>query len=576
MRYLLGYLKPFYRRMVLGLSIKTLGTLVELFIPYILKYIIDVAVPEENLTKILVGGIVMVACAAVGVVLNVTANRMAARVARDSSKAIRSDLFSRTMRLSGAQLDRFTIPSLESRLTTDTYYWHSFISTMQRMGVRAPILLLGGLSVTMFIDWRLSLVMFSIMPPLAVAVMFISRRGVPLYVEVQKSVDGMTRVVREDAQGIRVIKALSKTDYERRRFDESNRRLVRDESRAGRIMAVSNPLMTFFMNFGIVAVVFVGAMLVTRGITLPGNIVAFIQYFTLISQAMLSITRLFVMYTKAGASAGRISEVLRCQPDLAVLPEGVSPRRAGGEEGYITFERVNFSYNKTKNNLTDISFRLRRGGSLGIIGATGSGKSTVVRLLLRFYDTDSGQIRIGGRDIRTIPEAELHALFGVAMQNDFLFFDTAEENVRFGRDIPRAELERAAEVAQAKEFIDRFEEGWDHMLTSKGTNVSGGQRQRLLISRALASRPDILILDDSSSALDYKTDAALRRGIANHCSGMTVVIVAQRISSVMNSDTIIVLDEGRIIGVGSHEELLRDCSVYREISVSQMGGAFNE
>ena len=575
MKYLLRYVKPFYRRMTVGLMIKCTGTVLELFLPYILGHIIDEVVPLQDVGKILMWGGIMILCALAGVIMNVGANRMAARVARNVSEAVRHDLFDKTMRLSGAQVDKFTVPSLESRLTSDTYNFHHFIGMIQRLGVRAPMLLMGGLVITMIVDWRMSAVMFSILPFIGVAVWFISRRGVPLYTQVQKSVDGMTRVVREDAQGIRVIKALSKTAYERERYDKVNRKLVEDEKKAGITMALSNPLMTFFMNLGIVAVILVGGLLVDGGYTKPGKILTFMQYFTLISQAMMSVTRMFVMFTKSSASASRIAEVLQCGEDLPTRSSADYPTRADGNEGYVVFDKVNFSYNKTKNNLTNISFRLPRGGTLGIIGATGSGKTTIISLLMRLYDVDSGSIRIGGRDVRTMTAEELHSKFGVAMQHDFLYADTIEENVDFGRDLPHEDLVKAARMAQA-DFIDKFEDGWQHMLTSKGTNVSGGQKQRLLIARALAGDPDILILDDSSSALDYKTDAALRRAIAEGCDDMTVIVVAQRISSVMSSDLIIVLDEGEIIGMGDHDSLMEGCQVYREISMSQMGGALLE
>lgn len=575
MKYLLRYVKPFYRRMTVGLMIKCTGTVLELFLPYILGHIIDEVVPLQDVGKILIWGGIMILCALAGVIMNVGANRMAARVARNVSEAVRHDLFDKTMRLSGAQVDKFTVPSLESRLTSDTYNFHHFIGMIQRLGVRAPMLLMGGLVITMIVDWRMSAVMFSILPFIGVAVWFISRRGVPLYTQVQKSVDGMTRVVREDAQGIRVIKALSKTAYERERYDKVNLKLVEDEKKAGITMALSNPLMTFFMNLGIVAVILVGGLLVNGGYTKPGKILTFMQYFTLISQAMMSVTRMFVMFTKSSASASRIAEVLQCGEDLPPLSAADYPTRADGSEGYVVFDKVNFSYNKTKNNLTNISFRLPRGGTLGIIGATGSGKTTIISLLMRLYDVDSGSIRIGGRDVRTMTAEELHSKFGVAMQHDFLYADTIEENVDFGRDLPRENLVKAARMAQA-DFIDKLEDGWQHMLTSKGTNVSGGQKQRLLIARALAGDPDILILDDSSSSLDYKTDAALRRAIAEGCDDMTVIVVAQRISSVMSSDLIIVLDEGEIIGMGDHDSLMESCQVYREISMSQMGGALLE
>jgi len=576
MKYIVKYVRPFFGRMGVGLAIKIGGTVSELFIPYILSHIIDNIVPLESIGLIVKWGALMILCAVLAVVMNIVANRMAAKVAMDSTRALRHDLFDKTMRLSSSNVDRFTVPSLESRLTSDTYNVHHFIGMMQRLGVRAPMLLIGGLIITLTIDWRLSLVMFSIVPFIAISVAIISKKGVPLYKNVQSSVDGMTRVVREDAQGIRVIKALSKTEHERGRYDAANRTLVRDEEKAGITMAASNPIMTFLMNLGIVAVVFVGALLINNGLSKSGKIIAFMQYFTLISMAMMSITRIFVMMTKCSASANRIGEVLETEDDLQLLPVSSYPGVATGDDGFITFDKVNFSYNKTKNNLTDISFKVRRGGSLGIIGATGSGKSTIISLLMRFYDVDSGCIRIDGRDVRTIPPEELHSMFGVALQNDFIYADTIEENVKFGRDISHEELVRAAKMAQAIDFIEAFEDGWEHMLTSKGTNVSGGQKQRLLITRALAGRPDILVLDDASSALDYKTDSLLRKAIRESEVETTLIVVAQRISSVMSSDLIVVLDEGEIIGIGDHETLLRSCDVYREISESQMGGAFLE
>ena len=295
------------------------------------------------------------------------------------------------------------------------------------------------------------------------------------------------------------------------------------------------------------------------------------QYFTQISMAMMSLTRMFTMYTKSAASARRIAEVLDAPEDLTVKSEEEYPARE--TDAHIEFDDVSFSYLGRGSDLEHISFRLPRGGSLGIIGATGSGKSTLVKLLLRFYDVGSGAVRINGRDVRTIPHDELYAMFGTAMQFDFLYADTIEENIKFGRELTHEQVAEAAVTAQADDFIIAFSEGYGHMLAQKGTNISGGQKQRLLIARAVAAKPDILVLDDSSSALDYKTDAALRRALAERMKGTTVVTVAQRVSSVKGCDLILALDEGRIIGAGSHEELMARCPEYREISESQMGGA---
>ena len=575
MKCIIHYLRPFYAIMALGLSIKVLATMVELALPYILRHILDNVVPQASVEKILLWGLLMIVCAALAMIGSVTANRMASKVARNAARAIRHDLFDKTMHLTARQTDRFTIPSLESRLTSDTYHVHNFIERIQRLGVRAPILLVGGLILTATLDVKLTLVMVAVMPFLAISVYLISRQGVPLYTKVQGAQDRMIRVVREDAQGIRVIKALSKTEYEKNRFNGYNKELSRTERRAGTIMAASNPTMNLFLNLGLTTVIFVGAMLIANNSgTKPGVIIAFMQYFTLLSNALLGITRLFVMYTRSAASANRIAEVLETENDLPLAREKDYPFRR--EEGYLVFDHVNFSYNGTKNNLTDIHFSLPKGKTLGIIGATGSGKTTVLSLLMRFYDVGSGAVRIGGRDVRTIPADELHAMFGIAMQNDFIYADTIRENIRFGRDLTDDQIKRATTMAQASEFIEAFEDGYDHMLSSKGTNVSGGQKQRLLISRALAGNPEILILDDSSSALDYKTDANLRAAITEGMKDTTTILVAQRISSIKHADLILVLDEGAIIGMGTHEQLLDSCDVYREISQSQMGGAFVE
>jgi ATP-binding cassette subfamily B protein len=568
------YLRPFFKRMSVGLTIKITATMLELALPYILNYILKNVVADGKISSVIYWGLLMMVCAFAACVGNIIANRMAARVARNFSESVRKDLFDRSIRLSAAQTDRFTIASLESRITTDTYNVHNFVGMMQRMGVRAPILLIGGTAITLFMDRRLSLVMLAILPFIFVTVYFISRRGVPLYTRVQQSVDGMVRVVREDVGGIRVIKALSKDSYEHSRYDKVNKALIKDETKAGVTMGAVNPIMTVLMNLGIVSVTAMAASSVNGGTSDPETIIAFIQYFTLISNAMMSVTRIFVMYTKSAASARRIAEVIDAPEDMAVGAESEYPGIETND--YIVFKDVSFSYNGVKNNLEDINLRVGKGGSLGIIGATGSGKSTLVKLLMRFYDVSSGGIYIDGQDIRTVPKEKLYSMFGSAMQNDFLYADTIEENIRFGRDITHDEIVSAAKTAQAEEFINATPDGFGHMLAVKGQNLSGGQKQRLLISRAVAGKPDILILDDSSSALDYKTDANLRRALASDMQGTTVITVAQRVSSVKSCDCILLISDGRISGIGTHEELLRTCAEYREISESQMGGDFVE
>lgn len=571
MKRILSYLKPFRLRMAVGFIIKVTGTMAELILPYILTHILENVIAEMNVGNIVFYGVIMVFFSIVACLGNIIANRMAARVTTNFSKAMRKELFAKTLYLSSADTDAFTIPSLESRITTDTYNVHNFIGMMQRMGVRAPILLIGGISLTLIMDSALALVMIATLPVIFITVYSISRKGVPLYTKVQKSVDNMVRVAREDVQGIRVIKALSKNEHENRRYDKVNSELSKQEKHAGTIMGIVNPVMTLLMNLGIAAVVAVAAVRVSNGLSSPATVIAFMQYFTLISMAMMSLSRMFVMYTKCAASAKRIAEVLDT-PDKFSITEDI--RKA--DDILICFDNVSFSYFGKKQNLSNISLALKKGERLGIIGATGSGKSTFIKLLLRFYEPDSGEIRINGRNITSYSREKLTSMFGVALQNDFIYADTVEENIRFGRDISKEEIIKAAKTAQAHDFISATPDGYAHMLSSKGTNLSGGQRQRVLIARAIASDPEILILDDSSSALDYKTDASLRRALNENMAGSTVITVAQRVSSVKNCDLIIVIDDGKVIGQGKHEWLIENCDEYKEISESQMGGAFVE
>lgn len=570
MKRMISYLAPYKMRMLRGVSIKILGTVSELLIPFLLTYILENVIVTMEIPRIMWYGGAMILCSVAACVGNVTANRMAAGVTADFSIEMRRDLFAKILYLSASDTDRFTVPSLESRITSDTYNVQNFVGMMQRMGIRAPILLLGGVAITLFMDSALSLVMIATMPLIFLTVYSVARRGVPLYTKVQKSTDDMIRVVREDVLGVRVIKALSKNDYENRRYDTFNHALTKQECHAGIVMNAVNPIMTLLMNLGIAGVIAVAAYRVAKGTSSAATVIAFTQYFTLISMALMSLSRMFIMYTKCAASARRISAVLDTPDSFPVAEDDGTGDPSSG----ISFEKVSFSYLGKKPNLEDITIDVPKGGTLGIIGATGSGKSTFVKLLLRFYDTDSGTVRIRGRRISSYTQKELTAMFGVALQNDFLYADTIEENIRFGRDISDERIRRAARIAQAHDFISAMPEGYGHMISAKGTNLSGGQRQRILIARAIAASPEILILDDSSSALDYKTDASLRQALKESMSDSTVITVAQRVSSVKSCDQIIVLDEGRIIGRGRHEELMESCTEYRQISDSQMGGAF--
>lgn len=567
MRRILSYLRPYVGGMVLGLVIKFIGTIMDLLLPWILAHMIDDVVPTGERQVIYLWGLAMLGCSAVAVIGNIAANRMASRVSRDATRAIRRDLFAKVSCLSSRQMDAFTAPSLISRLTSDTYNMNAFLGRIQRLGVRAPILLLGGVTVTLMLDMHLSLVLLSTLPLLAVGIVLISRKGIPLYGELREAGDRMVRVVRDNVTGIRVIKALSRTEYEKRRFGGINAEVSDKETHASSVMAATNPLMNLLLNLGLTGVIVAGAFLVQEGRTEPGKIIAFLTYFTIILNALLSVNRMFVLYSQASASAARIQEVLDAPEEEETPTEDVIET-----DGHIRFEDVSFSYSGQGRALSHVSFSLRRGQTLGIMGATGSGKTTLVQLLQRFYPVDEGRIRIGGRDIRGIPQGELHRMYGVAFQSDAFFADTILENIDLGRGLPREQIERAAKCAQAAPFIEAFEDGYAHPLTAKGTNLSGGQRQRLLIARALAGDPEILILDDSSSALDYRTDAALRKALRAHYPDTTTILIAQRVSSVRRADVILVLEEGEVLGIGTNEELMRSCAAYRETAIIQMGG----
>ena len=563
MKRVFTYLKPYYFRMVVGLTIKVLGTFMDLGLPWVLAFIIDDIIPLNNTNIIFLWGLVMVGLSIGARAFNVIANRMAAKVARDTTEVLRHDLFQKILNLSGRQLNYFTVPSLEARMTTDTYNIHHMIGMMQRIGVRAPIILIGGIIITSTLEPVLTLILVAILPLLSIIVYFVSKKGIPLYTRLQETTDRMTRVVRENITGVRVIKALSKGKYEKERFFSVNQDVVDKEIEAGTIMAITNPMMNFLLNMGLTLVVVVGAYRVDWGASEPGKIMAFLSYFMIMLHAVMAITRVFIVLSRATASAIRIEEVLDTKEDLEEL--AIAPINS---EYHIEFDNVSFSY-ATEPCIKDVSFSIKKGDSLGIIGSTGSGKTTLIHLLMRFYDVDKGSIRINGEDIKSLDKQALRKKFGVVFQNDVLFADSIYENINLGRSLTKEQVKDATLDAQAASFIDEYEEKLDFRLSIKGSNLSGGQKQRLLISRALAGDSEILILDDSSSALDYKTDSMLRKAIRENHKDTTSIIIAQRISSVMKLDNILVLEDGLVAGYGNHEELLKTCDVYQEIYQSQ-------
>ena len=582
MRLIFRYLGRYSGSVVLVMAVKLIGTMAELTLPYILEHLIDKIVPLGDLVQVVLWGLLMIAAAVVTRMLNVAANRRAVENAHNISYDVRQALFIKTVNLSGARFDAFGLPSLISRMTSDSYNVQSCVQSIQTLCVRAPIMLVGSIIMALSMDAQMALVMCVMAPILVAVCVGVSRFGIPLYHKVQQRLDDVVRIMRENITGIRVVKALSKEEYEKGHFAAANDAMTHSDIRASAVMAIPGPAMQMFLNIGLTAVVVLGAYRVNDGVMEPGVILAFLTYFNMIMMGVQGLNRVFMMLSKASASAGRIDEVLQIEDDQTVLPESEAAVPAGEE--FIRFENVSFSYGETSDPahegfagserekcLYNIDFAIQKGESLGIIGSTGCGKSTILNLLMRFYDVEEGAVFVDGKDVRTYDKDDLHRKFGVVFQNDMVFNDTLRRNIDFGRELEERDILNAVEDAMAAEFIGELDAGLDYMADIKGANLSGGQKQRLFIARALAGDPEILILDDSSSALDYKTDAALRKAIFERHRNSTTIMVAQRVSSIQGMTNILVLDDGRCIGYGPHAHLMATCPTYRTIYETQMG-----
>ena len=571
MKLIFRYMKKYTGAIFLAIFIKLIGTMSELTLPYILEYMIDEVVPSKDLKMVIFWGLLMFVCAVFCRQFNVLANRKAIYNAHKVSYNVRGDLFKKTANLSGDKFDEFTLPSLISRMTSDSYNVQSAVQQLQSLCVRAPMMLFGGVIMTLFMDWHLAMILIVMLPFLIGIVLIVSSKGIPMYTKVQQRLDTVVRIMRENITGIRVVKALSKSDYEKRRFNDANIEMAKSDVRAGTVMAIPGPFMQMCLNVGLTLVVIVGAKRVNDGLIQPGVILAFLTYFNMITMGVMGLNRIFMSLSKASASADRIDLVLSSDSDWKT--EG-SFKVA--DRDYISFENVSFSYGseskvdadfaggKREKALDNVSFSLKKGESLGIIGPTGCGKTTVINLLMRFYDADEGRIVVEGRNVKSFDKDELRQKFGVVFQNDMVFKDSLFNNIDFGRNIPKDEIDKAVKDAQAYEYVEGLDNGLEYQADIKGANLSGGQKQRLLVARALAGKPDILILDDSSSALDYKTDSAMRKAIRENHKESTLILVAQRVSSVMGMDKIMVMDNGKCIGLGTHSELMENCKAYRE------------
>ena len=563
---LMKYIRPHVWYIVLTMVIKFVATYADLWIPTIMKTMLDDIVPTGDRGRIYLYGGLMLVCAVAGMLLNVSANRMTAFSSGRITRAIRHDLFAKLQSLSARQMDELTVPSAESRLTSDTYNVNNMLIRLQRLGVRGPILLVGGIVMLVQMDWAMALLLVAMLPIISVVTYLVSTRSFPVYKRQQAVLDDVVLVTQENITGIRVIKALSKTEHEKKRFDSVNEELASVSQRAGRITAINSPVTLAVLRVGISFVVLIGAMRVNNGSIQSGVIIAALQYFTMIINAMAGVTRIFIMWSRGQASAVRVADVL----DLPVEMQVEEGAPAVENAPHIEFKDVHFSYNGVGKNLENLSFSLKHGQTLGILGGTGSGKTTILNILMRLYDIDEGQILIDGEDIKNIPYEKLRPKFGIVFQNDFITEGTIAHNIRFFRDISDEDVEKAAKCAQAS-FIAEKEGGMEAEVVVRGNNLSGGQKQRLLIARALASNPEILVLDDASSALDYQTDANLRRALRENYRDTTTVLVTQRISSLQHADLILVMSDGAVIGAGDHAHLMETCEEYQMIAKTQMG-----
>lgn len=564
------FLKPYRVYCILGPAAKLAEAVLELYLPLLMAKVIDDGIAKGDTGYILKMGGVMLGIVTVGLLCALVCQYVASVTSQGFGTGLRHAVFRRITSLSHAELDAFGTPSLINRVTSDVNQLQYAVAMLIRLVIRAPFLCVGGIVMAMTIDLRLSLVIIVAIPLFVLIITLVMRKTVPLYRTVQGRLDKLTRVLRENLSGVRVIRAFARTDKEQKRFGGATEEHTAASIRVGKLAALLNPGTQLIMNLAILAIVWFGGLRVEAGGMTTGEIIAFINYVNQILLALLVVANLVGTFTKAYASAGRVLEVLGAEPSIQE-EEGGETQGVPGTPA-VEFRHVDFSYGGDRV-LTDISFSAPRGAMVGILGGTGSGKSTLMHLLMRFYDVEAGAVLVEGRDVREYAPDALRHKVGLVPQKAELFSGTIADNIRWGAaEADDEQVREAARMAQAAEFIQQKKDGYDTVVERGGANLSGGQKQRLAIARALVRRPELLILDDASSALDYATDAALRRAIRTGTKGMTVFMVSQRVSAVKDADLILVVDDGRLAGAGRHEELLEGCEVYREICRSQERG----
>src|SRR2546423_15056586 len=562
------FLRPFRAAIAAILVLVLLQSLSNLYLPTLTADIVDKGIVHKNITYILQVGAVMLLIAAGGMICSIAASFLSSTTAVGFGRIVRSQIFMRVESFSLHQFDQFGPATLITRTTNDVTQVQMVTVIILRMMVSAPLMMIGGLILALLQDRPLTLVLAVSVPILVLAIVLVLRRALPLFQVMQVKLDKVNLVLREGLTGIRVIRAFDRIDHEQRRFAEANADLTNNAIQVNRIMAVMMPVLMLVMNGTSVAIIWFGAMRIDSGGMQVGSLIAFIQYAMQIMFAVLMVSMMFIMVPRAAASAVRINAVLDTAPDIT---DPTQATRAGGERGFVEFEHVTFRYPGAEQPaLTDISFRAQPGEVTALIGGTGSGKSTLVNLIPRFYDVDSGRILVDGVDVREMSQADLRARIGFVPQKTALFTGTIADTIRYGKDdATEQEAAHAAETAPATEFISGIAQGVGSWIAQGGTNVSGGQKQRLAIARALVRRPDVYIFDDSFSALDVATDARLRAALVPYTREAAVLVVAQRVSTIRHADQIVVLEDGVVLGVGTHDELLAHCPTYREIVESQ-------
>jgi len=568
MKLITRYLKPYWPAVLLVLVLILARALSELFLPRIMSVIVDVGIVSNDIPFILKAGVLMLGINLAGMACAFGSSFWSARVAMNVSTTIRRDLFERVSRFSLADMDRFGASSLITRITNDVVQVQNVTLMSLRIMLMAPLMMIGGIVMAVTQDSRLATVLWVVLPLLSLMVWAFARKGLPLFTAIQQKTDQLNRVVRENLSGLRVIRAFNKRSYESQRFSDANRELTDINIGVSKLMAGLMPLIMLFLNLAIVLVLWLGAGRVNAGSIQIGSLMAFIQYVGQILFSLVMVSMLFVMIPRASVSLRRIDEVLGHLPSIA--SPAVGRDIPFGRE--LDFDHVSFRYHGAESPaLEDISFHCRTGETVAIIGGTGSGKSSLLNLIARFHDPESGAVRIDGIDIRDFALDDLRQHLALVPQKSFLFSGTVEENLRYGdKDASAEVLETALATAQAAAFVAALPDGRDTAIARGGTTVSGGQRQRLAIARALVRQAAIYLFDDSFSALDTRTEKALREALAARTRDAIVLLVTQRVSSARQADRIIVLDEGRIAGIGTHDELAAENSVYREIMGSQL------